>query len=143
MLDLWLFLVAVPVPPPLTPDLGSGSTTLLQVLGSAGIATVLAAVITAWVNKRKLGAEATHLITQAASGVLSRLEAENARLIRRMNALERDLEREREQRESEQREWRRCLQLHAAWDHLAIQKGAGGGLPEAPPLYPPSHDPSV
>jgi hypothetical protein len=74
----------------------------LQLLGSAGLAAVLVAVINAVVNRRKLGAEATKMISDAAAGAVKdarddnvRLRAENSEFRARVTALE-DRQEERE-----------------------------------------------
>jgi hypothetical protein len=118
---------------------------LLQLLGSAGLAAVLVAVINAVVNRRKLGAEATKVISDAAAGTVrdvrednARLREENVDLRSRIVALEND----QDMWEYERDQWREVLQIHAAWDRLAIERIAGREppieLPDAPPLTPPS-----
>ena len=109
---------------------------VVQLLGSVVLAAIAGAVINGIINRRKLGAEATEIITKAASGVVERLEAEltrvntdNARLRERIQTLE-----VREETD------RAVLQLHAAWDHLAVQALTKAGitdLPQPPPLSPP------
>lgn len=141
---------------------------ILAILGTGGLGAVLAAIITGYFSRRRLSADATHLITQAASGVVERIEAELGRTIRvRDDALTQVLEqqsqinelreaqaRQRKDFESEMRakeqsianmqeEWRQALQLHAAWDAMALAKleenDIEHGLPSPPPLYPPAH----
>ncbi len=109
---------------------------VIQLLGSAVLAAIAGAIINGIINRRKLGAEATEIITKAASGVVERLEAEltrvsadRERLIERVHTLE-----IREEAD------RAVLQLHAAWDHMAVQRLAEFGitdLPQPPPLSPP------
>jgi hypothetical protein len=122
---------------------------LLQLLGSAGLAAVLVAIINAVVNRRKLGAEATKMISDAAAGAVKdarddnvRLRAENSEFRARILALEERQEEREGEWEVERREWRRVLQVHAAWDQLAIERIAGReppiDLPDAPPLTPPT-----
>jgi len=53
---------------------------LFQLFGSAALAAVLGAVVNGVVNRRKLGAEATSIITQAAGGIVATLQADNIRL---------------------------------------------------------------
>lgn len=121
---------------------------VVQLCGSFGAATILLAVVNAWINRRKLGAEATKFISDAAAGTVrearednARLREENRELRARMTAME-DREEEREyELEIEREDWRRVLQLHAAWDALAIERVSGReppiDLPDAPPLTPP------
>jgi len=142
---------------------------LLTYLGPAGIAAVVLVIVNAILNRRKLSAEtsqlsasATKTITDAASGVVAeikadneRLRADNRRLERREEALERRvdfLERQRKEWVRERDEWRRVLMVHGAWDTLstAVVKRAIAALaadehpdppiealPEPPPLTPP------
>jgi hypothetical protein len=127
------------------------SPALIQILGSAATAAVLVAVINAVVTRRKLGAEATKIITDAASGMVADLRVENARLSTadhaksaRITGLEDrvdDLEDEQRGWEREREDWLRVLELHAAWDHLAIAKlrevSPAIVLPDPPPLTAP------
>jgi len=110
---------------------------IIQLLVATGAASVVGAVVNGYLNRRKLGAEATQIITQAASGVVERLEVENARLSTRVTHLEEAMARQRVDVENH----RMVLQLHAAWDHMAMKHliiAGDTGLPEAPPLYPPN-----
>ena len=124
---------------------------LLQILVSAGFATVVVAVINAVITRRKLGAEATKIITDAASGVVANIEKDNERLrsndlkkTKRIAALETrvdDLEDEQRGWEREREDWLRVLQMHVAWDTLAVAKlrelAPDFSLPDPPPLTPP------
>lgn len=116
---------------------------LVAILGVGGLSAVIAAIVTGIFSKRKLGAEATEIITKAAAGVVTSLQSE--------------LDRARTSRETQQAEHadaiakltashareleevRRVLQLHVAWDAIAIAKlgELGVQLPPAPPLLPP------
>ena len=136
----------------------TGTEILVAILGTASVAAVFGAVVTGLFNRRKLGAEATQVITEAAKGVVERIQAE---LDRKTADFSRERERftvevqelraahkrqaeeftaELEARETRWRrieeDWRQALQLHAAWDALAVQH-AGSALPSVPPLYPP------
>lgn len=125
---------------------------LIQLLGSAAVAGVLVAVINAVVTRKKLGAEATKIITDAASGVVANFEADNKRLRdndisnrAQIDALEAridDLEDEQHEWHRERREWMRALQLHAAWDAMAVSKlrdcNPAINLPHPPPLTSPT-----
>ena len=133
---------------------GAAGGTLFNMLGSAGITAVLLLVITAVINRRKLGAEtdnisatATKAITDAASGVVERIESDNLRLrasIERLEASDVKHERARREWDLEREEWRRVLQVHAAWDALAVTRMNEAippiELPDAPPLTPPTLD---
>ena len=117
-----------------------GSEILLALIGTGGIGAVAGSVVAGLFGKRKLGAEATEIITKAASGVVERIEQDNAALRSQVALLEKVRVQDRDERRSEMRAWRETLQLHAAWDALAIAKITDSGLtgiPGAPPLYPP------
>lgn len=111
-------------------------TILAAVLGSG----IFAAVINAVAGRRKLGADATKVITEAAGGVVERLENENERLSNRVTLLERQVtdltERDRIQRD--------LLLVHAGWDHLAIEqlRLASRSIGDAPPLTMPRSTPT-
>lgn len=139
------------------------SQLLLQILLSATGAGVLGAIINGIINRKKLGAEATNIITQAATGVVDRLEKEierksgdlaNARerirqLEERVRVVEaREASHANECREERQRRFeemlaiRETLQVHAAWDFRAIQRLEEFGMRKTdlrppPPLLPP------
>lgn len=118
------------------------SDILVAILGTAGISTVIAAIVTGLFSKRKLGAEATEIITKAATSVVTNLQNE---LVRQQN-VNTELVREHkehivaliESHAEEIEEVRRVLQLHVAWDAIAIAKMAEVGieLPPVPPLLP-------
>ena len=125
---------------------------LLNMLGAGGIAGIAVVLINAVVNRRKLGAEtstlsasATETITRAASGVLhesrednKRLREENVQQESRIDVLEAEVR----ELKLERQESRRVLQMHAAWDALAIERVREAippiTLPDAPPLTPPT-----
>jgi hypothetical protein len=118
---------------------GEGSawvTILAAILGSG----IFAAVINAVAGRRKLGADATKVITEAAGGVVERLENENERLSLRVTHLEQEVgdlkERDRVQRD--------LLLVHAGWDHLAIDqlRQQGVMIGSAPPLTIPRSAPT-
>jgi|GEM_PF-3524825 len=115
------------------------STTLAAFLGGGGVAAIVTAVVTGLFSKRKLGAEATEIITKAASGVVERIEKDNLDLRAEVTGLKEAREQDKREWRQVTRDWRAALQLHAAWDALAIAKlhEAGIEIPEPPPLYPP------
>lgn len=112
-------------------------------LGAGGLGAIVAAVVTGLFSKRKLGAEATEIITKAAAGVVTNMQAEIDRQMARNKELverhERDMGRVMTDHKREVEDMRRVLQLHVAWDTIAIAKMAevGVDLPPAPPLLPP------
>ena len=124
---------------------------LLPLLGSGAVGAVIVAIIGAVTGRRKLGAEATEILTKAAGGMVERLEADNKRLrdadeakTTKIDELEHrvdDLEDEQRAWEREREDWLRVLQVHAAWDTLAIatlrEAHPPIDLPDPPPLTPP------
>lgn len=137
------------------PDPGSTGTNLtLAILGSAGVGAILAALVNGLFSKRKLGAEATEMITNAAASVVKNMQADldrqvaaNTRLVtENQQHVEALVAEHREQMQAlanshaaEMEQVRRVLQLHVAWDAIAIAKlnDLGVDLPPAPPLLPP------
>jgi transketolase len=118
-------------------------------LGASGFGAIVTALVTGYFSKRKLGAEATQIITKAAAGVVTNLEAEIARQERMREELAAKHSEERREWQSkieelaaahvaERKEWQRVLQLHVSWDAIAIAKMAelGVEMPPTPPLLP-------
>lgn len=122
---------------------------LIQILLSAGGATVLAALITAVMNRRKLSAEATQIITQAAAGTVENVMKDNAELRTRMAVLEaklRDYEaaqrihddRERHHLLAEERYRRHSTECHDYTAILASKlRELGETVPDPPPIWRP------
>lgn len=115
-------------------------------LGAGGIGAIAAAIVTGLFSKRKLGAEATEIITKAAAGVVTNLHAEIDRQVKAREdeaRIHRDaIERLISSHNRETAEVRRVLQLHVAWDAIAIARlgEVGVMLPPAPPLLPPTSE---
>lgn len=123
-------------------DTTSGTELFVYVLGAGGLGAIITAIIAAVSSKRKLGAEATKIITDAAAGVVTNMQQEIDRQ-KRQNDEDRADHRAAIQtlmfnHAEEMEEVRRVLQLHVAWDAIAIAKMADFGvqLPPAPPLTP-------
>lgn len=125
------------------------ATNIALVLGAVGIGAIVSAIIAGLFSKKKLGAEATEIITKAAAGVVTNLQTEIDRQVKMREALQADIDRQRTEHlqaianlmashADEVEEMRRVLQLHVAWDAIAIAKMAevGVNLPPAPPLLP-------
>lgn len=118
---------------------------VIGILGTLGLGAVGAAVVTGLFSRKKLGADATEIISRAAAGVVERTEADNARLRADLAATELRLNR----RDTEIRrlidQHTRVLQLHAAWDHVVVEKCKMQGieLPPPPPLYGPETSPGA
>jgi uncharacterized membrane protein YebE (DUF533 family) len=128
---------------------------VIAALGAGGAGAIIAAIVTGLFSKRKLGAEAAQIITNAAAGVVTQLNDELRRSQdtnerqrtdheRQVMAIRADHERQVEQIETrhstEMRDIRATLQLHVAWDTLALSKlhEIGIDLPPVPPLLPPT-----
>jgi 3-hydroxyacyl-CoA dehydrogenase len=99
---------------------------VVAVLGAGGLSAILGAGITAMSSKRKLGAEATKIITDAAAGVVTSMEHQLERAQQALESAEQRHEAYMNRMASahvrERDEWKRVLQLHVAWDALAISK---------------------
>ena len=117
---------------------------LAAVLGAGGLGAIVAAVITGLFSKRKLGAETTEIITKAAAGVVTNLQAEVDRQVALRKEQAEEFKAAMEsivtEHAAEMEQVRRVLQLHVAWDAIAIAKMADVGiqLPPPPPLLPPA-----
>jgi uncharacterized membrane protein len=107
---------------------------IMALASSTALATVLAAAIAGFFSRRKLSAEATEVITKAASGVVERLEAENARISVGRNELAARVS----SLEEQERRRAAALVVHEAWDRMAVRtlRDAGHPLPDPPPLEP-------
>lgn len=112
---------------------------VLRWLTSLGVAGVLLALVNGLFGKKKLSAEATKIITDAASGTLKDVRDENTRLIARQAATEARLDAveqvNRDQAEH-QRQTDALIVVHGEWDRQAFYaaKSKGIQLPEPPPL---------
>ena len=119
---------------------------LAVILGAVSSSAVIAAVVTGLFSKRKLGAEATEIITKAAAGVVTNMQAEINRQVKRNDELVAAHKIEMAdmvaRHAREMGEVRQVLQLHVAWDLIVIAKMSDLGitLPPAPPLLPPTHE---
>lgn len=117
-----------------TPSSVDGAMTeiIIAALSAGGLGAIVAAIVAGLFSKKKLGAEATEIITKAAAGVVTNLQAEIDRQVQLREGLAMA-------HAAEMAEVRRVLQLHVAWDAIAIAKMAevGIALPPAPPVLPP------
>lgn len=120
----------------------SSTDTVVYLLGAGGLGAIITAIVAAISSKRKLGAEATKIITDAAAGVVTNMQGEINRQ-KKQNDEDRAAHRAALQtlmfnHAEEMEEVRRVLQLHVAWDAIAIAKmnEIGINLPPAPPLTP-------
>lgn len=105
------------------------SSGLVQVLVAIAASGVLGAVINGLVNRRKLGADATKIITDAAASVTDTMQKRLA-----------SLESKEDERDAEEVAWRFTLAIHAAWDRKAIDiirtAIPSADIDDPPPLYP-------
>lgn len=83
----------------------------LQVVTAVFTSGLLTAIITGIFNKKRLGADAAKIITDAAASVTSTM---SSRL--------RELEAKEQMREREEDEFRIKLERHEAWDRKLVQK---------------------
>jgi uncharacterized metal-binding protein len=143
---VYLFATEHQTPPDVPADTGTDATTqiIIAALGAGGLGAIAAALITGLFSKRKLGSEATEIITRAASGVVTSIEAELERQIEARKTAEKNcmetINKMAEAHVKEREEWRRVLQLHVAWDQIALAKLTDHDveLPPVPPLLPAS-----
>lgn len=117
---------------------------VVAILASTSLGAIASSIIAGAFTRRKLGADATEVITRAASGVVERLEAEVKRGVadraKEVSEITRELTRVKAEWTKEREATRRVLQLHVAFDQLAIAKLAEAGINlgmEPPPLLPP------
>lgn len=112
---------------------------IFQILTSTVVVGVVTVCLNAFFNRRKLGAEATSIITQAASGVVKNLEDDNARLRAKSaeNAIKLEqYENESRARDAEMRVFTDAFEAHLRHDALVARALAGAGItvPDPPPL---------
>lgn len=115
------------------------SAEFLRWFTSFGAAGVLLAIVNGLFSKRKLSAEATKIITDAASGTLKDVRDENTRLLGRQATLEARVdavEKENRVQAEHQRQTDALIVVHGEWDRQAYYaaRNKGINLPEPPPL---------
>jgi hypothetical protein len=111
----------------------------LQWLTALGAGSVLVVLLQGLFGKRKLSAEATKIITDAASGVVEIQKAELARVLASNTMLIAQVEAQRIQLEEVQRvvhKTSEALAIHAYWDSqvVDIAREHDIDLPPPPPL---------
>ena len=106
----------------------------IAILGSSAITALMGSIVVGLFSKKKLSAEATKVITDAASGVVELLKAENLRVVGGNAALSTMVEKFR----ADQKAQEARLSVHAFWDRqvAAVLAQHGIDLPEPPPLNP-------
>lgn len=111
----------------------------LSALVGLGVGSVLVALLNGLFSKRKLSAEATKIITEAASDVVEIQKAELARVLASNTVLTGQIAAQQIQLEEVQRVVRatsEALAIHAFWDSQAVDIAREHGieLPPPPPL---------
>lgn len=111
----------------------------LEAFSYIGIGGVLAAVVTGLFSKRKLSADATKIITEAASGVVAELRTELSRAAVANALLTGKVEAGQQVQASQQEHLRsidQAVAMHVLWDRQAYRalRDSGIELPEPPPL---------
>lgn len=111
----------------------------LEAFSYIGIGGVLAAVVTGLFSKRKLSADATKIITEAASGVVAEMRTELGRAAQANALLTGRFEAGQAVQQAQQEHLRsidQAVAMHVMWDHQvrAIARDNGLDLPEPPPL---------
>ena len=115
------------------------SDEILRWLTSIGISAVMLALVNGLFGKRKMSAEATKIITDAASGTLKDVRDENVRLLARQAATDTRLDALEQQNRDQGEHMRQTdalIVVHGEWDRQAFYaaKNRGIDLPEPPPL---------
>lgn len=120
----------------------------VQLLVSGTGAALIAAVVNAVANRRKLSGEATKLITEAAGSVTQTIMADNARLRQDITDLKAEVaamkqtialaeERERGHQVSEDRNRAHLERWHRyCASHRDAMRAVGMQVADPPPLYP-------
>lgn len=111
-------------------------STLILLISSSGITAVIVAIITAMVNRRKLSAEATNIISQAAGGIVQRLEDENKRLnlnLEHMRNRVSDLELIENKRGDQMELYNHQIYAHLEYDRMLVEQLEKLGVTVAPP----------
>lgn len=120
----------------------SSAQLIFQFLSSGAVVAVITVMITGVVNRKRLGAEATSIITQAAGGMVKTLQDDNARLRVEQATMrvERDEQEVRErERDLRDKQLRKALERHEQWDRLVtvMLREAGLDVPTPPTLTAP------
>ena len=106
--------------------------TVTAVLGAAGLSTIVAAAINAISNRKKTGADATKVITDAALGVVTQLQTRITELLGEVA----ELKKREDERDRREELATRALLRHHQWD-LRLVAIVNEALPEHKNLLPP------
>lgn len=105
-----------------------------SILGASAVTAVVGAIVNGFINRRKLGAEATSIITQAAGGLVASLQNDNAVL--RAEDAKRKLQAERNARATRKRDafFRSQFSAHLEYDRKIVKALRDAGIAvEMPP----------
>lgn len=117
------------------------SATLIAVIGAVGV--LAGAIVTGIFNKRKLTADASKIITDAAAGVVELLRGENTRVLAEVAQVRQEVVSVRQENEvmrADAVQLHEIAAVHASWDRQAFDELAKHGinLPTPPPLFAPA-----
>lgn len=106
--------------------------TVSAIVGAMGLATIVSAAINAISNRKKTGADATKVITDAALGVVTQLQTRITELLREVE----ELKRREDERDRREEATTRQLMRHHQWD-LRMVDVVNDHLPGHANLLPP------
>ena len=106
--------------------------TFSAILGAIGLSSIIAAAINAISNRKKTGADATKVITDAALGVVTQLQDRIKVLLTEVN----ELRTRQDEQDRKDAAARRVLRKHHEWD-LALVRVINQQLPNHADLLPP------
>ena len=106
--------------------------TVSAVLGAVGLSTIVAAAINAISNRKKTGADATKVITDAALGVVTQLQSRIQDLLGEIT----ELKNREDARDRREEAAARALLRHHQWD-LRLANIINEHLPDHEHLLPP------
>lgn len=113
--------------------------TVATLLAAVGFSGIVAALINAISNRKKTGADATKVITDAALGVVTQLQERIKELLAEQSNLKtqvNDLEEREDQRDAREHAARRALLKHHEWD-LRLARFINENHPDHADLLPP------
>jgi hypothetical protein len=107
---------------------------LIAVIGSSGVTVILGAIANGVIQKRKLSADATHIITQAAGGIVLNLQEDNGRLRAENIRVSSRFDRFKTAVRRRDDKMRKLFDAHATWDQIVVKelRRAGLNLPDPP-----------
>lgn len=111
---------------------------VVQLLGVLGIGSIGTAVVVAFSNRKKVGAEATEKIVATSGELLDDIKADRDEA----RAAEREERGRRIAVENRERGWYRRASAHEQWDEQMMRKAEARGETYASPplLFPPTEE---